>query len=88
MSYPSLEELKKRCDSTYKLVILAVKRAKELAQGAAPLCHTEHKKVTSIALEEIRQGKVFYRPSEAEEAERAQKSRGRSGAKSKAKKEG
>lgn len=62
MAYVPVEELLKRCGSIYKLSILAAKRAKEVAEGSPPLVETLHKKVTSIALEEIAQGKVLYRP--------------------------
>ena len=56
-----MEELMTRCDSVYKLVILAAKRAKELAEGAPPLVEVDTKKVTTVALQEIRQGKVFVK---------------------------
>ena len=83
----TVEELLKRCGSMYKLVVLAAKRAKEIADGAPPLVQMDNKKVTSIALEEIRQGKVLYKSQEAEGTKGTRKSKGR-GAKAKAKKEG
>jgi DNA-directed RNA polymerase subunit omega len=67
MAQAPIEDLLKRCSSIYRLVILAAKRAKEIADGAPPLVHTPQRKVTSIALEEILQGKVLYKPDEAEE---------------------
>lgn len=66
MAQVAIEELLKQCGSVYKLVILAAKRAKEVAQGAPPLVETSRKKVTSIALEEILQGKVLYKVEEPE----------------------
>ncbi|OGX17691.1 MAG: DNA-directed RNA polymerase subunit omega [Omnitrophica WOR_2 bacterium GWF2_63_9] len=48
----------------YKLVVIASKRAKGLAEGAPKFVEIDAKKVTSIALEEIRQGKIFYRDDE------------------------
>jgi DNA-directed RNA polymerase subunit omega len=66
MAQVAIEELLKRCGSVYKLVILAAKRAKEITEGAPPLVVSEHKKVTSIALEEILQNKVLYRRDESE----------------------
>ena len=66
MAHVPIEGLLKRCGSIYKLVILASKRAKEIAEGAPPLVETPHKKVTSIALEEILQGKVLYKADEVE----------------------
>ena len=74
MAQVPIEELLKRCGSIYKLVILAAKRAKEVAEGSPPLVETAHRKVTSIALEEILQGKVLYK--EPEEAESGKKGRG------------
>ena len=67
MAQVAMEELLKRCGSIYKLVLLAAKRAKEVAEGAPPLIETQEKKVTSIALEEILQGKVLYKAEEPEE---------------------
>ena len=64
MAQAPMEDLLKRCGSIYRLVILAAKRAKELAEGAPPLVETSSKKATTIALEEISQGKVLYKPDE------------------------
>lgn len=55
-----IEELLKKTGSVYKLVILASKRALELNEGAPRLIETDSKKITTIALEEILQGKVEY----------------------------
>ena len=66
MAQVAIEELLKRCGSIYRLVILAAKRAKEVAEGAPPLVETPQRKVTSIALEEILQGKVLYKVAEPE----------------------
>jgi DNA-directed RNA polymerase subunit omega len=82
MGHVAVEELLKRCGSIYKLVILAAKRAKELAEGAPPLVDNASRKVTTTALEEILQGKVVYQPPEREAGS---EKRGR-GAKGKAEK--
>ena len=66
MAQVAIEELLKRCGSVYRLVILAAKRAKEVAEGALQLVETPQRKVTSIALEEILQGKVLYKVGEVE----------------------
>ena len=66
MAQVPIEELMKRCSSVYQLVILAARRAKELTEGAPPLVEAAPRKVTSIALEEILQGKVLYKPEEGE----------------------
>ena len=67
MAQVPIEDLLKQCGSVYRLVILAAKRAKEITEGAPPLVETPHRKVTSVALEEILQGKVLYKPEEPEE---------------------
>jgi len=64
MTQVAIEELLKQCGSVYKLVILAAKRAKEIAEGAPPLVETDQRKATSIALEEILQGRVLYQAEE------------------------
>ena len=71
-----IEELLKRCGSIYRAVILAAKRAKEVADGALPLVETPQRKVTSIALEEIVQGKVLYKVDEENVARSGKKGRG------------
>ncbi len=75
MAHVPIEGLLKQCGSVYRLVILAAKRAKELADGAPPLVDTGHHKITSIALEEILHGKVLYK-SDAPEAGSGKKGRG------------
>ena len=64
-----IEGLLKQCPSIYKLVVMAAKRAKELAEGAPKLVETEAKKVTTIALEEIREGKISYQATEDEKGD-------------------
>ncbi|MCM8775330.1 MAG: DNA-directed RNA polymerase subunit omega [Candidatus Omnitrophica bacterium] len=60
-SYIPLEKLlKKQNTSLYKLVLTAAARANELIQGAQPLVASQCKKATTIALEEIADGKVRY----------------------------
>ncbi len=61
MAQVPIEELLKKCGSVYRLVILAAKRAKELADGSPTLVETSQRKITSVALEEILQGKVLYK---------------------------
>ena len=66
MAQVPIEELLKQSGSLYKLVLLAAKRAKEVADGAPRLVESDHRKVTSVALEEILQGKVLYKAPESE----------------------
>lgn len=44
---------KKNIDGRYRLVIAAVKRAKDLSKGALPLVESKAKKVTTRAIEEV-----------------------------------
>ena len=74
MAQVPIEELLKRCGSVYKLVILAAKRAKEVAEGAPPLVESGHHKATSIALNEILEGKVLYK-SDGQKARAEKKGR-------------
>ncbi|MBI3306546.1 MAG: DNA-directed RNA polymerase subunit omega [Candidatus Omnitrophica bacterium] len=61
MSYIPLEKLvTEKSSSLFKLVLLAAARANELAQGAQPLIKSESKKVSTIALQEIAGGVVYY----------------------------
>ena len=64
MSNAPIDELMGHCQSMYKLVVIASKRAKELSEGAPKFVQADTKKVTSVALEEIRQGKIFYHDEE------------------------
>jgi len=60
---PSIDELMKKVDSKYALVVAAAKRARMLTEGARPLVETGHEeslKPVSIALEEIARGKVLF----------------------------
>lgn len=62
MAYVVLENLlDKSGDSIYKLVILASKRALEIAEGQPKLVETNSStKPSTIALQEIANGKVKY----------------------------
>lgn len=55
------EGLLEKVGSVYKLVIVAARRALELSDGAERLVATKLDKPTTVALEEIRQGKVTYK---------------------------
>ncbi|NQU18803.1 DNA-directed RNA polymerase subunit omega [bacterium] len=63
MSYIPIEKIiDKADDSLYKLVILASRRALELAEGMPKLIEIESGvKNTTIALREISEGKVYYK---------------------------
>jgi DNA-directed RNA polymerase subunit omega len=46
--------------STYRWIIVAAKRARQLQGGARPFLPTTSKKPTIIAMEEVRRGLVKY----------------------------
>lgn len=66
MAYLPIEEMLRQGDSIYKLVILASRRALEIAGGSPPLVHSNSKKASTIALEEIMQKKVRYKEAKKE----------------------
>ena len=90
MKQAAIDDLLKRCGSIYKLVVIAAKRAKELSEGGQKLVDSDIKKVTSLALEEIRQGKILCDTQEQAETkaprkkERKEKETASAGSKKKA----
>ena len=64
MSYMPREKVLKNGDSVYKITLIAARRAIELNNGAPKLICTNSKKFSTIALEEIIQGKVKYKSRE------------------------
>jgi len=68
MPYIPVEDLLKKVDSMYKLVILASRRTMELNNGGQKLVDSSPKvKMSTIALEEIREGKIGYKRVESRE---------------------
>jgi DNA-directed RNA polymerase subunit omega len=49
--------------STYRFIIVAAKRARQLQGGARPVLPTSSKKPTVISMEEVRRGLVKYNAS-------------------------
>ncbi len=45
-------------DGTYRLVIAAVKRAKDLSMGSLPLISSKAQKITTLAIQEVVEGAV------------------------------
>jgi len=66
--YVALEGLLEKSDnSIYKLVILASKRALEIAEGQPKLVNVDSSlKPSTIALHEIAAGRVFYKKPKAQ----------------------
>ncbi len=64
MSYLSIQPLLEKVDNIYQLVLLASQRAMELTNGAPKLVEASLKtKASTVALDEIRQGKISLKKS-------------------------
>ena len=57
---PGIEELKKKSDSSYTLVIQASSRARQLMDGAQTLLEDDEQKPLSQAISEINRGLITY----------------------------
>ena len=66
---PSIDELSKKVDSRYTLVIESSKRARELIGGAQPLIDPKDMKPVSIAVDEINRGVLTYHRNLEDEEE-------------------
>ena len=64
MLYPSINEIRKKADSRYTLVILAAKRARDIIDGKPILTEAETEKPVSIAANEIAEDLITYRREE------------------------
>lgn len=64
MRQPPIDNLIKRTDSKYALVVAAAKRARMITEGSPPLTekasNAEISKPVSLALEEIADGKLVF----------------------------
>lgn len=68
LNQPPINELVKKADCRYTLVVESSKRARELVAGAQPLIDPKDRKPVSIAVEEISRGLLsFHRNLEDEE---------------------
>ncbi|MFT7661754.1 MAG: DNA-directed RNA polymerase subunit omega [Gammaproteobacteria bacterium] len=73
MARVTVEDCLENVDNRFELVMLATKRARQIAvQGAEPLVPVEGDKPTVIALREIAAGLVSTASMEAQEAEDAE----------------
>lgn len=58
--YPSIDDLLKKVDSRYSLVILAAKRARQLREIQGNMEGGTNLKEVTAALEEIAKGKITF----------------------------
>lgn len=73
MLYPSINEIRKKADSRYTLVILAAKRARDIIDGKPILTDVDIDRPVSIAAHEIAEDLITYRrPEETPELETAE----------------
>ena len=61
MLYPSINEIKKKADSRYTLVILAAKRARDIIEGKPVLTDEGSERPVSIAANEIMEDLITYK---------------------------
>jgi len=61
MLYPSINEIRKKADSRYTLVILAAKRARDIVNGKPKLTEADVDKPVSIAAHEIAEDLITYK---------------------------
>lgn len=64
MLYPSINEIRKKADSRYTLVILAAKRARDIIEGKPKLTEVKVEKPVSIAANEIAEDLITYSRAE------------------------
>lgn len=60
MLYPSINEIRKKADSRYTLVILAAKRARDIIEGKPQLTEVAVEKPVSVAANEIAEDLITY----------------------------
>ena len=64
MLYPSINEIRKKVDSRYTLVITAAKRARDIIDGKPALTETTTDKPVSIAAQETAEDLLTYKRDE------------------------
>lgn len=69
MVKPTVNELLKKVDNKYELVIATSKRARQLASGFAPLTNKKEASVVTLAAVEIAEGKVYVEEKNKENIE-------------------
>ena len=60
LNYPPIDELLKKTEHCYTLVVESSKRARDLVAGAQPMVESDSQKPVSIAVDEIYNGYLRY----------------------------
>lgn len=60
LNYPPIDELLKKTENCYTLVVESSKRARDLVAGAQPMVESDSQKPVSIAVDEIYNGYLRY----------------------------
>ncbi len=68
MARITVEDCLDKVDNRFDLVLMATKRARQLAEGVDPLLPTDNDKPTVVALREIAEGLITCENVEPEEA--------------------
>lgn len=58
--YPAINEIKKKADSKYTLVILTAKRARDIIEGKPKLIEDDNEVAVSVAAREIYEDMISY----------------------------
>ncbi len=61
MLYPSINDLLKKIDNRYTLVVAVSKRARKLIDGDRKMVNIKESKPVSLATYEVSEGKIGYR---------------------------
>ena len=61
MLYPSINEIRKKADSRYTVVVMAAKRSRDIIEGKPILTDCEINKPVSISAREIAEDLITYR---------------------------
>ena len=65
MLYPSINELRKKVDSRYTLVVMSAKRARDIVEGKPILTEScDNEKPISVAAYEVEEGYITYNRNE------------------------
>ncbi len=73
MVKPTVNDLLKKSENRYELVIATSKRARQLSEGATPLTDKKEESNVTLAADEIAEGKVTIIRENAEEQNDSEK---------------